>query len=249
MRHGTFKRQEAEMSLKNTARFTFFAILSASLMACGEEIPPIQTLTIVSNDIHDGSLPIIRDRGVFVGVTATTADGSELNDDFLQEVEWSTDDPGVIEVHSLGSTCVLRGLMDWFDTTGGTATSTEGDGGAATETETETASEPFEPSATLTARLGEATTSVRVEVILNGAGQWTVVLDGENEISLELEQSGRIVSHPTTGAEGRIDGETLSLDFLGYVLTGSFTGRNRVEGTYSTPTGGSGTWTAERASP
>lgn len=225
------------MRTRHTALIAAFAALAVlPLAGCGEDdTPPVASLAITSNDIQDGTLYVLKDTGVFVGVSGTMEDGSQASEEDLETVEWTTDDPAVLQVFSLGSTGVINGLLDWFDTVPG------GDGGMPEE-----GSSGYEPEAVVTASIGDAEASIRVRVIINVAGTWNVALDDGTALSLELAQNGRTVTHEATGASGTIEGGGFSLNFIGYILNGTFTDRDHVEGDYTTPSGGTGTWSAVR---
>jgi hypothetical protein len=242
------------------------AILALSLPSCGEDPPAAMSLSFASDDIRDGVLPIAKDaeRGVLVGVVGHGADGSPVDLD-VGAIEWSSSDPEILDVRGLGEPAVVTCLADWFDTppgmmpeggadagTGGSPDAGTGDTDGGTGGDGGVPPGPIygeEPAATLVVRYGEVEASIEVRCILNAAGNWRVVIDGGAIIQdLSLKQNGRTITYEGTSgnASGTIDGDAISLAQQGFMLTGTFTSRDEVSGTYTGPGGISGAWTATR---
>lgn len=204
---------------------------------CGGEPPAVASLEFESGDIESGELPIGKDGSALVGVVARNEAGEEVEVDG-SEFTWESEDGDVLEVRGLGTAALITGRIDWFD-------SYPADGG-----DPSTAHEPH-TNLVVTYHPGgsdELRATIPVAVVLNGAGRWRAMIDGLGEQVLTLDQRGRHVSYSgTTGnASGTIVGNLFTLSQQGFMLTGTFTSRTEVSGTYTGPGGISGTWSATR---
>ncbi|MEY4744826.1 MAG: hypothetical protein RL272_771 [Candidatus Parcubacteria bacterium] len=218
------------------AFFAMLAVFGAAFNGCVGTPPNVATLEFASQDIENGELPIRKDGSALVGVIARGPDGREVEIG-AGEFTWSSSDPASVEVKALGTAALITGKIDWFD-----SVPEGGDPAAA-----------FEPHAVLTVtyhagRDDEVSASIPVAVVLNAAGTWRASIAGLGDQVLTLDQRGRRVSYGGTAgdASGAISGDQFTLSQQGFMLTGTFTSRTEVNGTYSGPGGVSGTWTAVR---
>jgi hypothetical protein len=261
---------------KSLALFALAAAVAAFVIAgftgCASEATPAETLEFRSNNVNTNGLAVPKDKSVIIGIVARDKDGKEIEID-VGALEWESSDPSVVEVKGLGDACLVTGLHDWFDSPAGdggmaggapgNAESDAGTGGADAGTEPPVDGggggdagpppEPIygkEPEATLTAHYGGATASIPVRVVLNAEGKWRVVIDKSVSQDLSLTQNGRNVAYTGTAdnASGTIDGTSFSLTqpSLQVTLTGTFTTKVDVSGTYVGPGGVTGEWVAQK---
>lgn len=210
-------------------------IVSMVFMAvsCSGSDPDVASLEFSSADIVDGELALAKDGSVLIGVVARDPAGNEVEIN-ASDLEWTSSNPEVVEVHGLGTAALLTGLRDWFDSaappcpstdagvpdggTGGTdgadgcpeggAGGADGgappDGGAGGDDVGPTL--PHEPSAELTVRYrGDITATITMRVVLSAAGRWRAIIDdGKLTQDMTLEQDGRRVTY--TGTTGNANG-------------------------------------------
>lgn len=213
-----------------------YVFAAFALVGCASSDPPVVSLHFASEDIEDGTLPIPKDGSSLVGVIAIGEDGEPVEVD-ASEFSWETSDAATVEVKTLGTAALVTGMRDWFDSV------PEG-GDPATA---------HEPTATLTVvyhagASDEIRATIPVAVVINAAGRWRATVEGLGSQALALEQHGRDVTYVATAGEfgGRIEGGTFTLMQQGFTLTGTFTSRTEVTGTYVGPGGVTGAWSATK---
>ncbi len=230
------------------------AFFIAGFSGCANDDVPVESLEFRSTSINAEGLAVPNDKSVIIGIVARDKAGKEVEID-LGSLEWESSDPAVVEVKGLGDACLVTGMRDWFDSTdpdagalGTGGAGPVGDAGADAGVPTDFYGK--EPEATLTARYGGATASIPVRVVLNVEGRWRVIIDKSLSQDLSLTQNGRSVSYTGTAdsASGTINGVTFGLTqpSLQLTLSGTFTSKVDVNGTYVGPGGVSGQWVAQK---
>lgn len=234
------------------------AFFIAGFSGCASESAPAETLEFRSSSINAEGLAVPKDKSVIIGIVARDKNGKEVEID-LGSLVWESSDPAVVEVKGLGDACLVTGMRDWFDSIDPDAGAAEtGSGGPVEDGGSDAGGDAGapapvygkEPEATLTAHYGGATASIPVRVVLNAEGRWRVVIDKSISQDLSLTQNGRNVSYTGTAdnASGTIGGVTFSLTqpSLNVTLSGAFTSKIDVSGTYVGPLGTKGDWVAQK---
>jgi hypothetical protein len=245
-------------------RHLFALSLICTLAACGDGSAEVVALRFKTSALIDGEIAITKSSGAnLIGVEGLDADGNAVN--ASDDIVWETGDAELVEIHPLGEAVLCIGTKDWFDTP-----IPEPDGGAdgsmpadpmadAPPPEHDAGMEPtdagvpsdmrFEPRATIMASYGDTSIAVTVAVVLNVAGKWQVFRDGMVDkpfAELDLQQTGRKLSDPITGASGTLAGNVVTLQQDALTLQGTLTSRTEASGTYVGPLGITGAWSAVR---
>ncbi len=223
--------------------------IAASLAACDDPRDNVVSLHFETTSLVDGEIAITKGQGVnIIGVYGMDTDGNRI--DMSDDLEWSSSEPDLVDIHPLGEGALCIGTKDWFDT----LVPDPMDGGLDAEVADADVMDdadagapvPFEPRSELTVRYGDIEATVTVAVVVNVAGTWQIFLDGNADApiaELTFRQNGRRITDDLAGADGELEGDAILLRQGPLSLEGMLLSPSRAIGTHAI-----GSWEAVRRS-